>query len=314
MKKSLGVFVNALFLSALPGPAAAEGAYVRTYCSIWDAVAREHEDVVFRELGEARFRLSVLNFSDRTLTLPEALEVSDLELDLVPRGEARPAAPAPAAVPTSLRWRIAETGAKFAPGGEKAFNPNDPTVLEPGAGLGLELALGLPAGDALEAGDYRLRCRWRPEALRLEDGRPFAGRIDPGFSEFLLAGVETPADHLLYLRLKSMVLLDGGDLEEAKKVLAEGLALAPGDSGFYLDLGMADLRLGDYPAAVEAFEKGLKDLPANLYSRLLVQAYLGAGQVEAAEGLLRRVTGRTDVRTELAQLEAVLEKRQRAGP
>ena len=69
-----------------------------------------------------------------------------------------------------------------------------------------------------------------------------------------------------------------------------------------------------YSAAVEAFEKGLKDLPANLYSRLLVQAYLGAGRAEAAESLLRRVTGRTDVRTELAQLEAVLEKRQRAGP
>lgn len=94
-----------------------------------------------------------------------------------------------------------------------------------------------------------------------------------------------PMNNLAYL-----ILLRGGDLAEARKLIDRAITLAPDNAGFYDTLARIQLQQNQRDAAIASFEKALKLDPQHLEAMVgLATTYCDAGRREPAAGLLVQI-------------------------
>jgi tetratricopeptide (TPR) repeat protein len=90
--------------------------------------------------------------------------------------------------------------------------------------------------------------------------------------------------------LAYLVLLRGGDLEEALKLITRAVELAPGTSNFYDTLARVQVKRGDRAAAISSFERALKLEPNNLEALIgMATTLCDTGKRDAAVGLLAQI-------------------------
>jgi tetratricopeptide (TPR) repeat protein len=90
--------------------------------------------------------------------------------------------------------------------------------------------------------------------------------------------------------LAYLVLLRGGDLDEALKLITRAVELAPGTSSFYDTLARVQMKRGDSAAGLASFEKALKLEPNNLEALIgMATTLCDTGKRDAAVGLLAQI-------------------------
>jgi predicted Zn-dependent protease len=94
-----------------------------------------------------------------------------------------------------------------------------------------------------------------------------------------------PLNNLAYL-----ILLRGGDLNEAKNLVGQAIALEPQAPEFYDTLARIQAKSDNADAAVESFQKALRLDPNSLQALIgLASTYTAAGKKDAAAPLLNQI-------------------------
>jgi tetratricopeptide (TPR) repeat protein len=90
--------------------------------------------------------------------------------------------------------------------------------------------------------------------------------------------------------LAYLILLRGGDLNEADKLISRAIELAPGTAGFYDTQARIQARMGRRDNALAAFDKALKLEPNNLEALIgLASTLCDAGRRDSAAGLMAQI-------------------------
>jgi Flp pilus assembly protein TadD len=90
--------------------------------------------------------------------------------------------------------------------------------------------------------------------------------------------------------LAYLILLRNGDLNEAKRMIARAVELAPSNASFYDTLGRVQNKLGERDAAIASFKKAIAIEPNNLEALIgLATAFTDAGKRDAAAALLPQI-------------------------
>jgi Flp pilus assembly protein TadD len=166
------------------------------------------------------------------------------------------------------------------------------------------LTIASADGSALPEGQYRVRVGIDRSRLSLESGGQWLGDLSGGGASFEVRPVRDEAEQRRHLALQAEAAI----VDDPEAALSRFLELHKVDHRYGTTIGRLLRRLGRHAEAIAVLEEARSDDPYDWIARdLLVASYIGVGNLEAAELILRHEKGMDDaaVAAEIARLQAL---------
>lgn len=186
--------------------------------------------------------------------------------------------------------------------------PSVPGVIESGVGLTTTVSISPPNAQGWYPGDYVLRLRFRPAAVRLGNGDTWSGRGGMGETRFTLRDEISTEDQLLARKLEAKTALDAGRLRDAAGLWRSITQTHPDDLDAWAGLGVATFHLGDHQKAADCLQRVMPatpgDMPRSTLPLLLAESYVHLGDLESAAAALRHIVPEADISAQLESIQS----------